>query len=108
MNEIEVKESSGNVFADLGLPDAGELLAKADLAIEISRVLDERSLSQSEAARILGTSQPRISDLRRGKLESFTIDRLLRFLNALDQDVELAIRPKRGSVARLVVAGNAA
>jgi predicted XRE-type DNA-binding protein len=96
-----------NVFADLGLPDAGELLAKADLAIEIGRVLDERSISQSEAARVLRTSQPRISDLRRGKLEGFTIDRLLRFLNALDQDVELSVRPKRGTTARLRVAGSA-
>jgi predicted XRE-type DNA-binding protein len=108
MDDTKVTEGSGNVFADLGLPDAGELLVKADLAIEIGRVIDERGLPQSEAARILRTSQPRISDLRRGKLEGFTIDRLLRFLNALDQDVELAIRPKRGSVARLVVAGSAA
>jgi predicted XRE-type DNA-binding protein len=97
-----------NVFADLGLPDAGDLLAKADLAIEIGRVLDERSISQSEAARVLRTSQPRISELRRGKLEGFTIDRLLRFLNALDQDVELSVHPKRGSTARLRVAGSAA
>jgi predicted XRE-type DNA-binding protein len=69
-------EGSGNVFADLGLPDAAELPVKADLAIEIGRVLDERDLTQSEAARILRTSQPRISDLRisdlrRGKLEGF-------------------------------------
>ncbi len=104
MTDTRVTESSGNVFADLGLPDAADLLVKADLAIEIRRVLDERELSQAQAARILRTSQPRISDLRRGKLEGFTIDRLLRFLNALDQDVELAIHPKRGSVARLVVA----
>lgn len=105
MTDTRITESSGNVFADLGLPDAPELLVKADLAIEIGRVLDERGLSQAQAAQALRTSQPRISDLRRGKLEGFTIDRLLRFLNAtLDQDVELAIQPKRGSVARLVVA----
>lgn len=95
---------SGNVFADLGLPDAPELLAKADLAIEIGRVLDERGLSQSEAARLLRTSQPRISDLRRGWLEGFTLDRLVRFLNALDQDVEMRVRPKQAQDARLVVA----
>ena len=104
MTDARITESSGNVFADLGLPDAPDLLVKADLAIEIGRVLDERGLSQAQAAQALRTSQPRISDLRRGKLEGFTIDRLLRFLNALDQDVELAIQPKRGSVARLVVA----
>ncbi len=99
-----IHASSGNVFADLGLPDAPELLAKADLAIEIGRVLDERGLSQSEAARLLRTSQPRISDLRRGRLEGFTLDRLVRFLNALDQDVEMRVRPKQAQDARLVVA----
>jgi predicted XRE-type DNA-binding protein len=103
-NESVIHASSGNVFADLGLPDAPELLAKADLAIEIGRVLDERGLSQSEAARLLRTSQPRISDLRRGRLEGFTLDRLVRFLNALDQDVEMRIRPKQAQDARLVVA----
>jgi predicted XRE-type DNA-binding protein len=99
-----IHTSSGNVFADLGLPDAPELLAKADLAIEIGRVLDERGLSQAEAARLLRTSQPRISDLRRGRLEGFTLDRLVRFLNALDQDVEMRVRPKQAEDARLVVA----
>ena len=103
-DETVIHASSGNVFADLGLPDAPELLAKADLAIEIGRVLDERGLSQSEAARLLRTSQPRISDLRRGRLEGFTLDRLVRFLNALDQDVEMRIRPKQAQDARLVVA----
>lgn len=98
-----VRASSGNVFADLGLPDAPELLAKADLAIEIGRVLDARGLSQAEAARLLHTSQPRISDLRRGRLEGFTLDRLVRFLNALDQDVEMRVRPKQAGDARLVV-----
>lgn len=81
---VDLSDGSDNIFADLGLPDADGLLVKADLAIEIGRVLDERRLPKSEAARVLRTSQPRISDLRRGKLEGFTIDRLLRFLNALD------------------------
>lgn len=101
---MKIKPSSGNVFADLGLPDAEFLLAKADLAIEIGKALDERGLSQGEAARLLHTSQPRISDLRRGRLEGFTLDRLVRFLNALDQDVEMRVRPKQAADARLVVA----
>ncbi|HYH81478.1 MAG TPA: helix-turn-helix transcriptional regulator [Longimicrobium sp.] len=92
------------MFADLGLPNAPELLAKADLAIEIGRMLDERRLSQAEAARLLRTSQPRISDLRRGKLEGFTLDRLVRFLNALDQDVEMRVRPRERAAARLIFA----
>ncbi|MBV9109402.1 MAG: XRE family transcriptional regulator [Gemmatimonadetes bacterium] len=108
MNDSKVTPSSGNVFADLGLPDAPELLAKADLAIEIARVLDERGFSQAEAARLLHTSQPRISDLRRGKLDGFTFDRLLRFLNALDRDVELVVSPKRSAEARVLVSANAA
>lgn len=101
---MQIRPSSGNVFADLDLPDAVFLLAKADLAIEIGRVLEERGLSQAEAARLLRTSQPRISDLRRGRLEGFTLDRLVRFLNALDQDVEMRVRPKQAADARLVVA----
>jgi len=101
---MDVIMGSGNVFADLQLPDAGFLLARADLAIEIGRVLDERGLSQAEAAKLLGTSQPRISDLRRGRLEGFTLDRLVRFLNALDQDVEMRVRPKQAADARLVFA----
>ncbi len=101
---MKILPSSGNVFADLGLDDPVFLLAKADLAIEIGRVLDERGLSQAQAARLLRTSQPRISDLRRGRLEGFTLDRLVRFLNALDQDVEMRVRPKQADGARLVVA----
>ena len=101
---MDVLPSSGNVFADLGLPGASELLARADLAIEIGRMLDDRGLSQAEAARLLRTSQPRISDLRRGELEGFTLDRVVCFLNALDQDVEMRVRPKQREAARLIVA----
>jgi len=108
MDDTRITPSSGNVFEDLGLPDAAELLVKADLAIEIGKVLDARGWPQAQAARVLRTSQPRISDLRRGKLEGFTIDRLLRFLTTLDQDVELSIHPKSGAEARLVVMGKAA
>jgi predicted XRE-type DNA-binding protein len=87
-------ESSGNVFADLGLPDADELLAKADLAIQISRIIEERELTQAEAAELLGVDQPKVSALVRGRLEGFSIERLTRFLNALGQDVEIVVRPK--------------
>lgn len=85
--------SSGNVFADLGLPDADELLAKADLAIRISGIIDERELTQAEAAELLGIDQPKVSALVRGRLEGFSIERLTRFLNALGQDVEIVVRP---------------
>lgn len=86
--------SSGNVFADIGLPDAGELLAKADLAIQISRIIEERGLTQAQAAEVLGVDQPKVSALVRGRLEGFSMERLYRFLNALGQDVEIVVRPK--------------
>jgi predicted XRE-type DNA-binding protein len=91
-----VTPGSGNVFADLGVPDPGVALAKADLAHRIGEVIRGRKLSQTRAAAILGVTQPKVSDLVRGKLAGFTIDRLLRFLNRLDQDVEITVRPASG------------
>ena len=99
--ESKVIRSSGNVFADLGLPDADQLLAKADLAIEISRVIEERKLTQAEAAEIIGVDQPKVSALVRGRLDGFSMERLYRYLNALGRDVEIIVRPtpngRRGS-----------
>lgn len=89
--------SSGNVFADLGVPDAGVALAKANLAHRICEVIAERNLSQTKAAADLGVTQPKVSDLTRGKLDGFTVDRLLKFLNRLDQIVEISVRPARDS-----------
>ncbi|MBS1994770.1 MAG: XRE family transcriptional regulator [Cyanobacteria bacterium SZAS LIN-2] len=87
-----VEPSSGNVFADLGLPDAVELDTKVRLAVEIVRTLDERGLSQVAAARILGINQPKVSALRRYKLEGYSIERLMTFLTALGRDVEIRVR----------------
>ncbi|MGC1273072.1 MAG: helix-turn-helix transcriptional regulator [Planctomycetaceae bacterium] len=89
---------SGNVFADLGVPNAGVALAKANLAHRICEIIGERKLTQTKAASLLGVTQPKVSDLMRGKLDGFTVDRLLRFLNRLDQDVEISIRPAKGSL----------
>jgi predicted XRE-type DNA-binding protein len=88
---------SGNVFADMRLPQPDELLAKADLAIQISRIIEERGLTQTQAASLLGIDQPKISALVRGRLEGFSLERLTRFLNALGQDVEIVVRPKSRS-----------
>jgi len=88
-----VTPSSGNVFADLGVPEPGIALAKANLAHRICEVIRERKLSQTQAAAILGVTQPKVSDLVRGQLAGFTMDRLLKYLNRLDQDVEIAVRP---------------
>lgn len=101
--DMTVTESSGNVFADLGFPDAEERLAKADLVIAIGRCISERRLTQRQAALILGIGQGAVSNLLRGYFDGFTIDRLARMLNALDQDVYIHIGPKRGEHARTVV-----
>lgn len=86
--------SAGNVFADLGLPGAEELLAKAKLVSEIVHIIDRLGLTQAEAARRLKIDQPKVSALLNGKLGGFSTERLIRFLNALDQDVEIVVRPK--------------
>jgi predicted XRE-type DNA-binding protein len=91
----EVEASSGNVFADLEVPDADEVLAKAELARRICAILAERKLTQARAAAVLGIDQPKVSALVRGKLDGFSTDRLFRFLNALGQDVEIVVRPRQ-------------
>ena len=84
--------SSGNVFADLGLPHPAELQAKADLAFEISQAIADRGLTQFQAAELLGIDQPKISALVRGRLAGFSMERLYRYLNALGKDVEIVVR----------------
>lgn len=86
--------SSGNVFADLELPESDELIAKAELARQIASIATHRHLTQAEAARILGTTQPKVSDLYAGRLAGFSMERLIRFLNALDRDVQIVVTPK--------------
>jgi predicted XRE-type DNA-binding protein len=90
-----VQPSTGNVFADLELPNAGDELAKAKIVHRISKAIEEQGLTQIEAARILGIDQPKISALIRGRFGGFSLERLFRFLNALDQDVDIVIRPPR-------------
>jgi predicted XRE-type DNA-binding protein len=90
----KVMMSSGNVFADIGLPDAEERLAKAQLAHKISEIIQKRHLSQAEAARILGTEQPKISAIMNGKLSGFSLERLIYFLNVLGSDVQIIVKPK--------------
>lgn len=85
-------ESSGNVFADLGLSNAPEMQAKADLAWAISQIIEEQDLSQAEAGELLGIDQPKVSALLRGRLSGFSLERLYRFLNALGKDIEIVVR----------------
>ena len=104
-NDNTVIEGSGNVFADLGLPDAEELLAKAHLASAISDIIKGRHLTQKGAAEVLGTTQPKVSNLSNGKLEGFSLERLARFLNTLDRDVEIVVRrrPRSRKRSRIIV-----
>lgn len=91
---IEVASGSGNVFKDLGLPDAADRLAKAELARVIRKVVTEKTWTQRHAAGVLGIAPPDMSDLMRGKLARFSRERLERFLNALDMDVHIRVGPR--------------
>ncbi len=92
--EIEIVKSSGNVFEDLGLPNADERLAKAQIVSQIGDIIKKSKLTQTQAAKQLGINQPKISALLRGNLAGFSTDRLIKFLNLLGQDVNIVIKPK--------------
>lgn len=89
-----ITRGTGNVFADLGFPDAAERQAKLRLAYALNQVLEAQKLSQAEAATMLGVTQPKVSALRHYKLAGFSVERLMNLLTALDQDVEIVIRRK--------------
>ena len=105
--KIKHTESSGNVYQDLGFNDSEERLAKAKLAMRIEEIIAKKKLKQVEAAKILGINQPKISALMNGRLSGFSIERLIHFLNLLNQDVEIIIRNKpsrRKTLGHLTVA----
>jgi predicted XRE-type DNA-binding protein len=89
-----VTRGSGNIFADLGFQDAVERQVGLRLAYVLNQVLEERKLSQAEAAEVLGVTLPKVSALRQYKLAGFSVERLMNLLTALDQDVEIVIRRK--------------
>jgi predicted XRE-type DNA-binding protein len=89
--------SSGNVFADLGFEHPEEELAKAQLIFQIVELIRARGLTQTQAARVLDLPQPKVSLLFRGHSAGFSTDRLIRFLNRLDQDIEIVVRTKRSA-----------
>jgi predicted XRE-type DNA-binding protein len=102
--ENSVTESSGNVFADLGIKDADAYLAKSVLAIHIQRVLKKRRLTQDEAGQILGISQPKVSAMLKGRLDGFSTERLFRFLNVLGCDVKISVsRPHPQTPGQVMV-----
>ena len=100
-------EGSGNVFADLNLPKADDLLVKAGLVAKILQEVERRRLTQTQAAALLGIDQPKVSALKQGKLSGFSIERLLRFLLLLGRDIDITVKEKplkSSSPARLRVA----
>jgi predicted XRE-type DNA-binding protein len=92
--EIEVYHGSDNIFADLGLPNPEERMAKAVLSIQIHDIIKKRHLTQAKAAELLGIDQPKVSALIRGRLSGFSMERLFYFLNALGRDVDIVVKPK--------------
>jgi len=94
-NKKGYETGSRNVFKDLGLPNAEEHLIKAQLVLKINSIMREHHLKQSEAADLLSIKQPDVSKMLRGDFRPFSIERLLRFLVALDQDVEIVVKPRR-------------
>jgi predicted XRE-type DNA-binding protein len=101
----QVTRSSGNVFADLRLPNAEEKKTKVRLAVAINQIILDQRLSQEAAARRLKINQPKISALSNYRLEGFSVERLMNFLTALDRDVHIVIRrkPRSGRTGRILV-----
>lgn len=97
------QKGSGNVFEDLGFENPEEHLQKAQIASLIYSIIDARKLHQKEAGKILDISQPKVSALKNGRLDGFSIERLFRFLILLDQDVDIVVKPKSGKKSRFAV-----
>jgi predicted XRE-type DNA-binding protein len=101
---LKREPSTGNVFADLGLPDAGEHLIKAGLVVRIDRTIRQRKLTQAAAAKLMGVDQPKVSAMLAGHFRGYSVERLMRFLVALGHDVEIVVKPKSLGRAELRVA----
>jgi predicted XRE-type DNA-binding protein len=94
VEEIEYEMSSGNVFADIGIENPKEELTKAKLVWEIEQIIKKEKLTQAEAAKVMGINQPKVSALIRRKLDGFSVERLIHFLNSLGQDIDIVVRQK--------------
>jgi predicted XRE-type DNA-binding protein len=101
-----VKRGSGNIFADLGLPNPEQELLKAQLTLQIYKIVKARGLTQAQAGAVLGIKQPHVSALMRNRAGNFSVGRLMEFLTALGQDVRITVKPTRKTVGEMeVVAG---
>ena len=100
----EVQHSCGNVFADLGLPDAEKLKIKTDLVIEIRKAIRRLDLTQQAAAKRMGLSQPKVSDMMRGDFSNLSERKLMDCLNRLGYDIEIKVKPSAAALGHLVLA----
>ena len=101
------EKSSGNIFADIGVANPEQALAKSCVALEIERIIKKKKLTQSKIAKILGITQPKVSLLLRGYLKSFSLERLFRFLNVLGQDIYIQFAPSTHSGPGRTMIGDA-
>lgn len=101
---LEVEAGSGNVFADLALPDADKLKIKSGLTIEITKAIHRLRLTQSEAAKRMGISQPKVSALLRGEFSNLSERKLMDCLNRLGYDIEIKVKPAAASTGHLMLA----
>ena len=97
MRKAKVEKGSGNVFAALGFPDAETHFLKAQIVAEIYRLTNERKLTQTEAGRLMGVSQPEVSRMFKGNFREYSVERLIRLLTVFDRDVEIVSRPHKKS-----------
>jgi predicted XRE-type DNA-binding protein len=104
IDDIEIETSSGNVFADLGLPDAEKLKIKSGLVIEIRKAIRNLGLTQQAAAKRMGISQPKVSDMMRGDFANLSERKLMECLNRLGYDIEIKVRPAADPVGHLTLA----
>jgi len=100
---LRITASSGNVFADLGFPNADQELLKARLTLQIYRSIKGRKLTQAQAGEILGIKQPHVSNLMRGQSGAFSVERLMDFLTALGHDIDIAVTPSRKEHGKMSV-----
>jgi predicted XRE-type DNA-binding protein len=103
--KIEMQDTSENIFADLGRPDAQEHYLKAQLVFQIEQIMKRRKLTQTAASKLMGIKQPDVSNMLRGRFRGYSIERILGFLQCLDQDIEIVIKPKssKSKAGRIIV-----
>ena len=104
INKIEVSRSSGNVYADLGLPDAEKLKIKTGLVIEIRKAMTKLGLTQQAAAKHMGITQPKVSDMMNGDFSNLSERKLMDCLNRLGYDIEIKVKPAKKPIGHLMLA----